>query len=87
MKRTSETSVPNAARGRSAFLRTLTVGLPLRPAFILGLPTAVHSARGPSCKQHVTLAVTNAPIDCVMMDLYALSGCHAMSRFTARVMQ
>ncbi|AOE87499.1 LysE family translocator [Pseudomonas sp. TCU-HL1] len=85
----SEASVPSAARGRSAFLRALSVGLSNPKGllfFSAFLPQFIRPAE-PVAQQYVILAVTSALIDCVMMSLYALGGRHAMRRFSARVMQ
>lgn len=80
---------PSTARGRSAFLRALLVGLsnPKGVLFFSAfLPQFIQPAE-PVAQQYVTLALTSAVIDCALMSLYALGGRHAMRRFSARVMQ
>ena len=76
------------ASGRSAFLRSLLVGLSNPKGllfFSAFLPQFIRTDES-VVQQYLVLAITSAAIDCVMMSIYAVGGRHAMRSFSTRVM-
>jgi threonine/homoserine/homoserine lactone efflux protein len=77
------------ATGKTAFLRSLMVGLSNPKGLLFYsafLPQFIHLDR-PVGMQYLILAVVSAVINCIMMTIYAYGGRHAMRRFSASVMR
>lgn len=84
----AQQSTASMASGRSAFMRSLFVGLSNPKGllfFSAFLPQFVRPDE-PVAQQYMVLALVSAAIDCVMMAIYAFGGRHAMRTFSARVM-
>lgn len=84
----AQQSTVSTASGRSAFMRSLFVGLSNPKGllfFSAFLPQFVRPDE-PVTQQYIVLALVSAAIDCVMMAIYAFGGRHAMRTFSARVM-
>ncbi|VVO43000.1 LysE family translocator [Pseudomonas fluorescens] len=84
----AQQSCASTTSGRSAFMRSLLVGLSNPKGllfFSAFLPQFVRPDE-PVAQQYVVLALVSAAIDCVMMAIYAFGGRHAMRTFSARVM-
>lgn len=84
----AQQSSVSTTSGRSAFMRSLFVGLSNPKGllfFSAFLPQFVRPDE-PVAQQYVVLALVSAAIDCVMMAIYAVGGRHAMRTFSARVM-
>ncbi|VTR59436.1 Homoserine/homoserine lactone efflux protein [Serratia fonticola] len=78
-----------AATGKTAFLRSLMVGLSNPKGllfFSAFLPQFIQPEK-PIAMQYLILALVSAMIDCVMMTIYAYGGRHAMRKFSANVMR
>ncbi|HEK1766288.1 TPA: LysE family translocator [Pseudomonas putida] len=85
----AESLAPSTAKGRTAFMRALLVGLSNPKGllfFTAFLPQFIQPSQ-PVTQQYVMLAVISALIDCVFMSLYAVGGRHAMRRFSTRMMR
>lgn len=77
------------ATGKTAFLRSLMVGLSNPKGllfFSAFLPQFIHP-QAPVAMQYMILALVSAIIDCIMMTIYAWGGRHAMRKFSANVMR
>jgi homoserine/homoserine lactone efflux protein len=84
----AQQSTASTASGRSAFMRSLFVGLSNPKGllfFSAFLPQFVRPDE-PVTQQYIVLALVSAVIDCVMMAIYAFGGRHAMRTFSALVM-
>lgn len=85
----TNTTASSAVSGRTAFIRSLFVGLsnPKGVLFFSAfLPQFIRPA-APAAVQYLELALVSATIDCVMMAIYAVGGRHAMRTFSAKVMR
>lgn len=77
------------ATGKTAFLRSLMVGLS-NPKGLLFFSAFLPQFIRPQeqvAMQYMILALVSAIIDCIMMTIYAWGGRHAMRKFSANVMR
>lgn len=77
------------ATGKTAFLRSLMVGLsnPKGLLFFSAFLPQFIRPQEPVAMQYMILALVSAIIDCIMMTIYAWGGRHAMRKFSANVMR
>ncbi|VEC01284.1 Homoserine/homoserine lactone efflux protein [Cedecea lapagei] len=77
------------ATGKTAFLRSLMVGLsnPKGLLFFSAFLPQFIRPQEPVAAQYMILALVSAIIDCIMMTIYAWGGRHAMRKFSANVMR
>lgn len=77
------------ATGKTAFLRSLMVGLsnPKGLLFFSAFLPQFIRPQEPVATQYLILALVSAAIDCIMMTIYAWGGRHAMRKFSANVMR
>lgn len=77
------------ATGKTAFLRSLMVGLsnPKGLLFFSAFLPQFIRPQEPVATQYLILALVSAIIDCIMMTIYAWGGRHAMRKFSANVMR
>ncbi|WP_336708768.1 MULTISPECIES: LysE family translocator [unclassified Cedecea] len=88
-KALSVSASATVATGKTAFLRSLMVGLsnPKGLLFFSAFLPQFIRPQEPVAMQYMILALVSAMIDCIMMTIYAWGGRHAMRKFSANVMR